>query len=74
MWSLPVSLLLRGATSEDGLEEGTQTGVQGGGSKAGFQIRIQLNPDPAKNLNPDPEDPESRSKLLLNKNNHKIVS
>ena len=27
-----------------------------------FRIRIQLNPDPAKNLNPDqdPEDPESR--------------
>ena len=22
-----------------------------------FRIRVQLNPDPAKNLNPDPEDP-----------------
>ena len=33
-----------------------------------FRIRIQLNPDPdhAKNLNPDPEDLESGSKLFLN--------
>ena len=29
-------------------------------------IRIQLNPDPAKNLNPDPEDLDSGSKLFLN--------
>ena len=31
-----------------------------------FRIRIQLNPDPAKNLHPDPEDFESGSKLFLN--------
>ena len=31
-----------------------------------FGIRIQFNPDPAKNLNPDPDDPESGSKLFLN--------
>ena len=33
-----------------------------------FRIRIQLNPDPAKNLNPDPEDFESVSgfKLFIN--------
>ena len=40
-------------------------------SEAVFQIRIQLNPDPAKNRNPDldPEDLKSgsgsRSKLFL---------
>ena len=40
-------------------------------SEAVFQTRIQLNPDPAKNLNPDldPEDLKSgsgsRSKLFL---------
>ena len=36
--------------------------------KTVFRIRIQLNPDPAKNLNPDPEELESgsESKLFLN--------
>ena len=33
-----------------------------------FRIRMQLNPDPAKNLHPDldPEDLESGSKIFLN--------
>ena len=30
-----------------------------------FRLHNQRNPDAAKNLNPDPEDPESRSKLFL---------
>ena len=45
-----------------------------------FRISFQLNPDPAKNLNPDPEDHESGSgsKLFLNttylrKNNLLII-
>ena len=35
-------------------------------TKPVFRIRNQLNPDPAKNLNPDPEYRESGSKLFLN--------
>ena len=37
-------------------------------SSAVFRIRIQMNAEPAKNLNPDPEDLESGSgsKLFLN--------
>ena len=35
--------------------------LSGGPGSPVFRIRIQLNQDPAKNLNPDPEDPESGS-------------
>ena len=41
---------------------------------SGFWIRIQLSPDPAKNLNPDPEDLVSGSKLFLNTIGKKITS
>ena len=37
-----------------------------------FRIRIQLNPDPDKNLDPDPEDIESGSKLFFNTHLKKI--
>ena len=31
-----------------------------------FRIRTQMNPDSAKNLNPDPEDPWIRIRILAN--------
>ena len=47
---------------------GGERGEEREGGKTVFRIRIQLNPDPAKNFNPDPEDLESGSgsKLFLN--------
>ena len=45
--------------------------------RAVFRIRNKLNPDPAKHLNPDPEDPAPirilANLLTLSKNNIKLI-
>ena len=63
-------LPLSGRHRLQALREHQQRGLQVRGPQnfePVFRIRIQLNPDPAKNLDPDPdpEDLESGSKLLL---------